>query len=328
MKKNLTLAFVLLLAATHAFGQTAKRYALLEHFTNTLCSSCASQNPSFFSTLAIETNKDVHHISYHWRTPYVNCLYYQANTVPQDTRADYYNVPGSPRVSLNGAANVGLSYVTPPIIQDAATTSPIYVKVSEVANPNLSRNVTIKVKSVGATVPTGTFKLYAAVVEKKTTYVSPNGEREHHNVFRKFLTANSGDNITLSSTEQSILLNYTPDLGASAQLYVVAWVQNATSKEVLNSGTQFDGLSATNELSTDNQVAISPNPTTDKTTLTFDKLTPQYLTLQNASGQVIQNVKLSNSTSYELDLTGLASGVYIVKIKSEEGMAVKKIVRN
>ena len=182
-------------------------------------------------------------------------------------------------------------------LRSAATTSPIYVKVTEVANPNLSRNVTIKIKSVG-TVPTGTFKLYAAVVEKKTTYASPNGEREHFNVFRQFITANSGDNITLSSAEQSILLSYTPDLGATGQLYVVAWVQNSTTKEVLNSGTQFDLGTATTEVSTDNQVALSPNPTTGKTTVTFDKLTPQYLTVQNMAGQVLESVKLSNSTSY------------------------------
>lgn len=326
MKKILTLVLLLSLTATMTFGQ-AKKYALLEHFTNTLCSSCASQNPSFFTTIAVETNKDVHHISYHWRTPYLNCVYYQANAAPQDTRADYYNVPGSPRVSLNGATQTSLSYVTPPIIQAAATTSPIYVKVTEVANANLSRNVMIKTKSLG-TVPTGTFKLYAAVVEKKTNYVSPNGEREHFNVFRKFITANGGDNITLSSAEQTILLNYTPDLGAAAQLYVVAWIQNTATKEVLNSGTQFDLGTATEEVSTDNQVTLSPNPTTGKTMVTFDKLTPQYLTVQNVAGQVLESVKLSNSTSYELNVANFASGIYIVKVKSAEGIAVKRLVKN
>ena len=326
MKKMMTLAFGLFLATTTLFGQ-AKRYALLEHFTNTLCSSCASQNPSFFTTIKVETNTDLHHISYHWRTPYINCVYYQANQIPQDARADYYGVPGSPRASLNGATQTGLAYITPPIIQDAATTSPIYVKVSETTNANLSRTVSIKVKSVG-TVPTGPFKLYVAVVEKKTTYVSPNGEREHFNVFRKFLTANDGNNMTLSSTEQTIFLDYTPDLGAAAQLYVVAWVQNTTTKEVLNSGTRFDGVTATDEVSVDNQVALSPNPTTGKVTLRFDKLTPQYLTVQNVAGQIVDNVKLSNSTSYELNLSNLAAGVYIVTIKSEEGIAVKRVVKN
>lgn len=326
MKKVTTLAFGLFLTASTLFGQ-AKRYALLEHFTNTLCSSCASQNPSFFTTIKVETNTDLHHISYHWRTPYINCVYYQANQVPQDTRADYYSVPGSPRVSLNGATQTGLAYVTPPIIQDAATTSPIYVKVAEITNANQSRTATIKVKAVG-TVPTSAYRLHVAVVEKKTTYVSPNGEREHFNVFRRFLTANGGDNITLSANEQTLFFDYTPDLGTAAQLYVVAWVQNQSNKEVLNSGTRFDGVTATDEVSVDNQVTLSPNPTTGKVTLAFDKLTPQYLTVQNAAGQVFENVKLSKSANYELNLSNLAAGVYIVKVKSEEGIAVKRVVKN
>ena len=135
----------------------------------------------------------------------------------------------------------------------------------------------------------------------------------------QFITANSGDNITLSSAEQSILLSYTPDLGATGQLYVVAWVQNSTTKEVLNSGTQFDLGTATTEVSTDNQVALSPNPTTGKTILTFDKLTPQYLTVQNMAGQVLESVKLSNSTSYELNVANLASGVYIGRLTINGG---------
>jgi hypothetical protein len=189
------------------------------------------------------------------------------------------------------------------------------------------RTVTVKVKGVG-TIPTGNHKLYVAVVEKKTNYASPNGETVHYNVFRKFLTASSGNDITLTANEQSIFLDYLPDLATSAQLYVVAWVQSAATKEVLNSGTRFDATTATEEPSVDNQVALSPNPTTGKTTLFFDKLTPQYLTVQNVAGQILENVKLSNSTSYELNMSNFAAGIYIVKIKSTEGVAIKRVVKN
>jgi Secretion system C-terminal sorting domain/Outer membrane protein Omp28 len=325
MKRLLTLSILLFVAATTTFGQ-AKRYVLLEHFTNTLCSSCASANPSFYSAIQIETNTNVHHIGYHWRTPYVNCVYYQASPTRQDARADYYSVQGSPRVVFNGAANTGLSSVTLSSIQAAATTSPIYVKVAE--NTGVNRTATIKVKWVG-TPPTGTYVMHVAVVEKKTTYVSPNGEPVHHNVFRKFLTTVAGEPIPTNTTaEQTITYGYPADVGVEAQLYTVAWIQNTATKEVLNSGTRFDVGTATEDVSVDSQVALSPNPTTGKTTLTFDKLTPQYLTVQNVSGQVIEQVKLSNSTSYELNLAHLAAGVYIVKVKAEEGIAVKRVVKN
>lgn len=326
MKKVTTLAFGLFLTASTLFGQ-AKRYVLLEHFTNTLCSSCASQNPSFFTTINVETNPDVHHISYHWRTPYQNCVYYQDNKIPQDARADYYSVPGSPRVSSNGGAQTSLSAVTQATIAAAATTSPLSIRVSEATNANQSRTVSVRVKTVGS-VPTSSYRLHVALVEKKTTYVSPNGEREHFNVFRQFLTATDGNSITLSANEQTIFFDYAPNLATSAQLYAVAWVQNMSNKEVLNSATRFDAATSTDDISVDNQVTASPNPTTGKVTLMFDKLTPQYLTVQNTSGQIIENVKLSKSANYELNLTNLAAGVYIVKVKSEEGIAVKRVVKN
>jgi Secretion system C-terminal sorting domain/Outer membrane protein Omp28 len=325
MKKATTLALGLLLAATAAFGQ-AKRYVLLEHFTNTLCSTCASQNPAFFSTIQVETNPNVHHISYHWRTPYLNCIYYQASPTRQDARADYYGILGSPRVSVNGGANTALSAVTLAGINAAATTSPISIKVTE--NTGASRNAVIKVKWA-TTPPTGTYVMHVAVVEKKTTYVSPNGEAVHHNVFRKFLTTVAGENIPTNITaEQTISFGYPADVGVEAQLYTLVWVQNTATKEVLNSATKFDPTTATEEVSVDNQVSLSPNPTTGKTTLTFDKLTPQYLTVQTITGQVLDNVKLTNSTTYDLNLAQYAAGIYLVKIKSEEGVAVKRVVKN
>ena len=326
MKKGLTLALSLFLITTTAFGQ-AKRYALLEHFTNTRCGTCASLNPSLFTTIKVETNADLHHISYHWQTPYANCLYYQANPAPQNERAAYYNVPGSPRVSLNGAAQTQTVFITPPIVEAAAATSPISVKVSEnLGTTGGSRTVTIKVKSVAGTI-NGNFRLYVAVVEKKTNYESPNGETVHYNVFRKFLTASSGNDITLTANEQSIFLDYQPDLATSAQLYAVAWVQNVTTREVLNSGTRFDGLTATNDLEVGNSITVFPNPTTGKTTLTFDKRTPQYLTVQNVAGQVLETVKGFNSTSYELDMSKYSAGIYFLKIKSEAGTTIKKVVK-
>jgi Secretion system C-terminal sorting domain/Outer membrane protein Omp28 len=324
MTKKIILSFGLLLTANFAFGQ-AKRYALLEHFTNTWCSTCAIQNPSLFSTISVETNRDLHHISYHWEVPYPNCIYFQANPAPQTERAAYYKVQGSPRVTLNGTTPTSTVYITPPIVEAAATTSPIYIKVSETIGFN--RTATIKVKSVGA-VPTGTHKLYAALVEKKTLYNSPNGETVHYNVFRKFITSSNGDNINLTTTEQAIFIDYSTDIGTLGELYVVAWVQNTATKEVLNSGTKFDGLTPTDESFINDKIIISPNPTNGKITLTYDKVTPQYLTVQNTSGQVLENLKCVKSTTYTLNLTAFPTGIYILKIKTEEGVAVKKIVKN
>ncbi len=329
MKKLLPLALAFALISFNSFAQ-AKKYVLLEHFTNTWCSTCASQNPGFYQTVGIETNTKIHHISIHSSVPYSQCPYYQANKTEQDARKDFYGLPSTPRVSLNGAALVAAGNVTAASINAAAAvTSPIELKVSETTGTN--RIVGVSMKAVGAV--TGTFKIYAAVVEKKTTFSANNGETVHHNVFRKFLTMNagvasSGFSVVPTTSSQTFELNYTVDASwNAAQTYIVAWIQNETTKEVLNSATRFDVSSGTDETSIDAFVNVSPNPTSGKTVISFTQVTPQYLTIHNAVGQVLETKKLVNNAPVELDLSNYATGVLFLKVQGLEGFAVKRIIK-
>jgi hypothetical protein len=327
MKKLLT--FVLLLSLTTGFSQ-AKKYVLLEHFTNTYCSICASQNPGFYQNIAVETNTKIHHISIHSSVPYSQCPFYQANKTEQDARRDFYGLQSTPRVSINGATLVGAGTVTAANIDAAAAgTSPIELKVTETTGTN--RIVGVSLKAVGTV--TGTFRMYAAVVEKKLSFAANNGEGTHYNVLRKYIIANagtpsSGFSVVPTTAAQTFELNYTVDATwNAAQTYVVAWIQNETTKEVLNSATRFDVSSATEEPSIDAFVNVSPNPTSGKTTISFTQVTPQYLTVQNAVGQVLETRKLANNAPVELDLSNYASGVLFVKIQGLEGLATKRVVK-
>ena len=330
MKKGLLLSFALATMNLTVFAQ-AQKYVLLEHFTNTYCSTCASQNPGFYQTIGVETNKDVHHISIHSSVPYQQCPYYQANKIEQDGRKDYYGLTSTPRVSVNGAALVGAGSVTSATITAAtAGTSPIELKIAETTGT--SRTVTVTFKNVG-TYPSGDYRLYAAVVEKKITFAANNGESTHHNVFRKYLSNGAdipfnGIPINFTSNTQTVQLFYdvAPSWNA-AQTYVLVWVQNESSNVVLNSATRFDAQTSTEEPSIDAFVQVSPNPTSGKTTISFAEVTPQYLTIQNAVGQVLETRKLINNAPVELDLSSFASGVLFVKVQSLEGSAIKRIVK-
>lgn len=330
MKKLLTLSLATTLAISISFAQ-AKKYVLVEHFTNTYCSICASQNPGFFSRIAVETNTKIHHIAIHSSVPYQQCPYYQANKLEQDARKDFYGLTSTPRASLNGAALVSAGNITAANIDAAANgTSPIEVKVSETTGTN--RTATVTLKAVG-TVPTANYRMYAAIVEKKINFNANNGETVHYNVLRKFIAyggelGSSGFAVTPLSTLQTFSFPYAITSGWSeSQIYVVAWVQNEATKEVLNSGTRFDVQSATDEPSIDAFVKVSPNPTSGKTTISFTQVTPQYLTIQNAVGQVLETRKLVNNTPVDLDLSNFATGVLFVKIQGVEGTAVKRVVK-
>ncbi len=305
-------------------AQNVKKYVLLEHFTNTLCGICSGTNPTFYAAINVENNKNIHHLSIHSRIPYQQCVFYQANKTEQDDRATFYGLPGTPQVAINGAALKSAGNVTAANITTAAAeTSPLDVKVTETTGAN--RTATIKLKTVG-TLPTGAYKLNVAIVEKKIDYAGPNGENIHHNVFRKWLNA---ADVTLGALNSEVTLTYNYALQTEwkGEVYVLAFVQNNTTKAVLNSGTRFDVTSATDEPSIDAQVSVSPNPTKEKVFMLFDKITPQYLTVSNATGQVVERVNALNSMGYELNMSSYPSGIYFIKLKSVEGVAIKKVVK-
>jgi Outer membrane protein Omp28/Secretion system C-terminal sorting domain len=326
MKKITTLLATLLLICGIATAQT-KKYALVEHFTNTRCGTCGANNPGFFSRINISSNTNLHHLAIHPAIPYSSCVFYQANRTPQDNRATYYNLGGTPSASINGGSLQSVNNISAALVaQNAANNAIASVRVSEANN-----TVTVRVRAF-QNLPASTYKLYVALAEKVVTYAAPNGEGTHYNVFRQFVNTgnDAGDAMAAiaNGAETTYTFSYTPNSAwVSSQIYALAWVQNTTTKEVINSGTRFDPTTSTQETSVDAQVAVAPNPTTQKTVLSFDNLTPQYLTVSNTLGQVLSHVKLSDPTRYELDLSKFAAGTYYVKVQTSEGVALKKIIK-
>lgn len=248
MKKLITL--LLLFAQIVMLLGQAPKYVLLEHFTNTNCGVCGSVNPTFYQNIDINANTKVHHLSIHSSIPYVSCVFYQANKTPQDARATFYNIPGTPRVSINGTNPTGASNISATTIDNnfCNNCSPLEVKVTETSGT--SRTASVQLKSVG-TPPAGTHRVFVALVEKIVNYNAPNSEIVHHNVFRSFLTASNGDAVALPTQGNSVNLNfsYTVDAAwAAAEVYAVVWVQTDATNAVINSGTRFDVSSLPVEL--------------------------------------------------------------------------------
>lgn len=87
------------------------RNIIVEHFTNTKCSVCASRNPGFQTNL--NAHPDVRQISIHPSSPYSTCLLSQQNTVDNDARTNYYGVyGGTPRLVINGTViSASVNYI-------------------------------------------------------------------------------------------------------------------------------------------------------------------------------------------------------------------------
>lgn len=244
MKRSLYILplVALMLSAGTLFGQ-AKKYPLFEHFTQASCGPCASQNP-FFQDVYYANESNVHHVAYHTSWPGTDPMY-NFNPGESDAMVDYYGVSGVPDMYQNGVGIGGPAGVTQDIINNLLSeTSPIRIMVTE-STVGTTRNVHIEVVTVG-TVPAGTYKLKAAVVEHLIDYVSApgtNGETEFPNVFRESITGTSGVSITPAAIGSSVSFDYSYELDpiyVEEEIYALAWVQNSSTKEVLNSGSAMD----------------------------------------------------------------------------------------
>ena len=312
------------------FAQTsAKKYVMIEHFTNSNCGVCAIRNPALFNLIA-QYPDDVHHLAVHPQFPYSSCVFYQANTTENNARTNYYAVSGTPQISINGS----LQNASSPLLSVSKLntylnqTSPVRVEVSETTGAN--RSVTVKVHVLGD-VPAGNYKLYLAVAEKVINQTTGNGESVHHNVFRDMITNISGDNISMPPAGQIVTATYQYSVGnyQADQLYVLAWVQNADNKTILNSGTRFDAtVSGTNDLTEVQNLRVFPNPVTDLANVQVDadQITRWEVYSLDGRMQAFSDAPQQNA-QVEIPTADLLPGIYTLRVFGEKGIYLGKFVK-
>ncbi|MEZ4886767.1 MAG: T9SS type A sorting domain-containing protein [Chitinophagales bacterium] len=331
MKLTYSLIISLLFITLEVFGQSApQKYVLMEHFTNSRCSTCASRNPAFYDVIhAPENEGKIHHITIHPPYPYEQCAFYQHNTNDNLVRTEFYGVLGTPRVFVWGTQNSeGIKLLSQERLNTFLNqTAPIAILVEESTDGN-SRTANIEVKSY-ENIAGDNLKLFAAVVEKVVNYNAPNGEKEHFDVLRKTLPTYDGIAFNPAAMGESKNFSFTYDLNAewdASQIYVVAFVQNVATKEVLNSGTRFDEVATGIEESVlDKNIRLYPNPTNDfiHLQLNDNQLNIQEVALYNNSGALLQSFEGNPS---KIDVRSYPSGIYFVKLKSGEEMIYRKVV--
>ena len=234
-------------------GAQCPKFVLHEQFTQASCGPCAAQNPGYKNVILTPNPIKVHHVGYHTSWPGVDPMY-NFNSGGSAQRVTFYNVTGVPYVAMLGNQKMGSpsAFTQQDVDNSWAAGSPMKVQVTEVDNGN-NRDVSVQVKSVGAP-PAGSYTLYVAIVERNVQYGSPpgsNGETYFPNVFRLMVTGGSTPNnangvaITLPTQGNSITMgpyNYPESIAIfnAAQLGAVAWIQNNSTKEVIQCGASWD----------------------------------------------------------------------------------------
>ncbi|MBA3283683.1 MAG: T9SS type A sorting domain-containing protein [Nitrosopumilus sp.] len=332
--KTFTLsAFAILISCQLAFSQVPQK-AVVEHFTNTNCSVCASRNPGFYTNLNAQTN--VLHLAIHPSSPYPNCLLYQQNAAANDARTNYYGIYGStPRLVINGtvisaSSNYSSSALFNPYL---GLTSPASIRIVQEKFSTDSIRSTIIIKTE-ATNTLGALSLFVSLAEDTVFYTGGNGEPLHFDVFRKSLTSNTGDAVTLPATVgDSVVFTFNSlsnPIWNFSRIFTLAILQETTSKNLVqaeavpaSAGVGTTGINNNNyELYT----SVFPNPSHNFITVQLGESESATVSINNLEGKIVMQKLISHIES-QIDISALPNATYILSVKTDKGEYSQKIYK-
>jgi hypothetical protein len=316
MKKIIS-AFFTLFIAIFSQAQIAQTN-IVEHFTNSNCSICASQNPGIYNTLS--SNPNVLHITFHPSAPYASCVFSMANPSENDARTNYYSIYGStPRLIVNGVlsttANLSASLNT-----SASNMSNFEIQATQDLITSDSVWVRIVVKKVAADTMTQAL-LFAGAKQDTVNQSTGNGESIHQDVFRKGLTSMTGNTINLpTNVNDSSIYTFSYQLASNwpaNRMQTIAILQHL-NKQVINAAESNKITSiptAVNE-NYPEELQVYPNPVSEFITV---KTNLEYATYQIVSlqGKILKTGKVINN---RIQVADLANGTYVLKFISNPHM--------
>lgn len=247
MKRITSFSMILAISLLFIFSESFadKRMVLMEEFTNASCGPCASQNPSFETYLS-QNKTDIIPIVFHPNFPGSDLMYNFAPAM-EEGRLAYYAVNGVPTVLTNGKKHTpssgwydgapgDINGLTLEVSKYAGTQSPITITPTyTMSGKTMSINV-----SVNSTEALSGKILRIALVEAYHYYdkAGSNGEKNFYYVVRQMFPDFKGQAISLNANETKEF-PYQVDLKLELFkqfAYIVAYVQDDATKEVLQAG--------------------------------------------------------------------------------------------
>ncbi|HRY98374.1 MAG TPA: Omp28-related outer membrane protein, partial [Bacteroidales bacterium] len=234
---------IVLIALLTAFGlqlaAQSQRLVLLEHFTQASCGPCATYNPGVQAILTANPDK-ITYIKYQTSWPGYDPMNLH-NPTEVASRVGYYGVSGVPHSVLDGNYYDGSAsgWNVGTVNARYAMSTPIEIQMQHsLSAAQDSVHVTMLVKATGPV--SGNLVAMIGVVEKHIQFATApgsNGEKNFYHVMKKFLPNALGNALPASmNTGDYVIFRHSWKLAnfySVAQLGVVGWVQNRTTKEVL-----------------------------------------------------------------------------------------------
>lgn len=318
--KNVLTSLLLFFAVTMV-AQVPKN-VVVEHFTNSRCSVCASRNPGFFTNL--NNHPNVIHLAIHPSAPYSTCIFSQHNPTENDARTNYYGIfGGTPRIVVQGspipaATNYGTASI---FTSQTGQTSPFTVRTDlSVNGGQVTVSVVVKTE---ATHSYTDLKLFTAIAEDTIFYNAPNGENKHYNVFRKSVFETDGKTITPATmVGDSVMFSETVSLDAawvSNRILAISILQEVGNKAVVQAATSR------------NQVFTATENILEAPFKLYSANNNIFFQADNAENYQIQLFDLQGKMLRQFNSNGnnvwafedLKTGVYLVHVQAEDKVWAK-----
>lgn len=318
-----------IISIASVFAQVSKQ-VVVEHFSNTRCSVCASRNPGFYTNLNAQEN--VLHLAIHPSAPYNACVLNKHNTAENDARTNYYGIYGStPRLVvqgnvISGSANYSSAAIFTPYLQQ---TSPFTIAavINEYSVDSIVAVVVVKAVSTHAFT---NLLLTTYAVEEQVNYTAPNGEQMHHDVFRKsFFEINGKAFLAPVNINDSIIFSAVIAQNSEwvfNKIYALAMVQEVANKQMVQAGrstnlTMPTGINKNGLL----ESFVIPNPVVNQLQLKVSKPFLTNAKLYNIAGSQVLTEEFNYSTT--LNLTKLKAGIYFLVLINGNETSTHKIIK-
>lgn len=289
MKKKLltltSLILALLFISSAAMQAGSQRVITTEVFTSASCGYCAPSNELLVNY--VNSNPEKPMIPLTFRYNFGSDIMYNMNPSMYKARANFYGFSGVPHFFINGTQVIGgYTPQIPNIIEQevqkhANEISPITIEIDETKTGNVM-DFTVSVSS-DEELSGKTLRICAVEYHHFYENAGSNSEKDFYYIVREMFPNANGEMISLEAGETKTF-EYSYNINASMfnvdKMYVVAFIQNDGTREVLQAATSLN--------------MIKPNVMTDVQydTIEPNKILSKEVIISNPSDEVI-NFELS-----------------------------------
>lgn len=328
------------------FDKAVDRKILNEVFTSSTCPPCTPGNVNYNKVIDGRAKHST--IKYQVNFPGTGDPYC---TQEVRDRMTFYNVNSVPRMEIDGGwDNNANSFTT--ALYDEYQSKPSFIEITGSVSLTWKNTITLDV-NVNPLLDNASnnLKLHAAIVEG-VTYANKksNGETQFESVMKKMMTGSVGQVLTplKKDTKVSKKIAYTfnggyrlPLDGSTGQhinhlsensveswndLSVVVFVQNATTKEILQSETFPIALVGTEAV--EQNLNLYPNPANNLFVVEAKEMGNATVVVTDLQGKVVFNGNMT-SGALSMNVADWSAGVYMVSVNgNNKNLNSKMVVRH